>query len=873
MRSRKTLTISIKRTKTATMKFKLLSLLLVSLFFTMPKVQAQSRDSVAAPGSKFSTSGGRYFWMGKNYRAEWNTPVKAPPINLATEKGGLTPIKRGGGKQTKSLRLEGADGRDYILRSIQKFITDKTLPGDLQSEAAADLVSDGVSASYPYASLSVQVLAEAAGVPYSKVKLVYVPDDPRLGEHKADFANTLATLEERVPESVKKPFDTEEVVEKLEDDNDNTVDQKALLTARILDMFVMDLDRHEGQWNWGAIDKDKGKTYFPVPKDRDQAFYINQGVLPGLVKGRSLVPQLEGFKVQANNINRFNFAARNLDRFFLNQLTEQDWKQAAEKFVSQMTDAVIERALAMQPAEIRAMPSNGQIIQTLKERRNFLVAEVMQYYRFISEIVSVTGSDKKELFNVTRNDDASVLIEVYKIDKDGQQSSKMYERKFDPLVTKELRLYGMDGEDKFVLNGTNDRIKVRMIGGGGADAFENASNSRPEVLVYDKVDGANTIKGRFKNKMSNDSAVNSFDRLYYKYPYQSVFLTLGFNPDDGLFLGPTFKHIRHGFRKNPYKSLHQAKASFAFSTKAVNFQYHNEFMSVIGDKTDIVGDIEYKGPNNTSNFFGYGVNSVYDKSKTGRFRYYRARYDVGEVALQLRHRFSNKVMFSFGPTFQIYSMDSTDKLNQVRNIFLNNSSGIVKSTAFARQSYFGARVSLNIDTRNHPVLPSTGINWVTAVKHLSGITTMSYDKVTQINSDFTFYLNLISDRLTFANRFGGGITMGKAFEFYQAQYLGSDDNLRGFRRERFAGKSKIYNQAELRLRLANFRTYLFPAAFGIHAFVDAGRVYLDNDIDKGMRTGYGAGIWFSPLRRILITFTYAMSDEDKIPLVGLGWKF
>ena len=56
-----------------------------------------------------------------------------------------------------------------------KFITDKTLPGELQSEAAADLVSDGVSASYPYASLSMQTLADAAGVPYGKVKLVYIP--------------------------------------------------------------------------------------------------------------------------------------------------------------------------------------------------------------------------------------------------------------------------------------------------------------------------------------------------------------------------------------------------------------------------------------------------------------------------------------------------------------------------------------------------------------------------------------------------------------------------------------------------------------------------------------------------------------------------
>lgn len=853
------------------MKLKLLGLQIVSLLFVLPQLKAQ--DSVAIKGSTFSTSGGRYFWMGRNYRAEWNTPVKAPVINLSTEKGGLTPVKRGGGKQTKSLRLEGADGRDYILRSIQKFITDKTLPGDLQSEAAADLVSDGVSASYPYASLSMQVLAEAAGVPYSKVKLVYIPDDPRLGEHRADFANTLATFEERVPANVKKPYDTEEVTEKLADDNDNSVDQAALLKARILDMFVMDLDRHEGQWNWGATEKDKGKIYFPIPKDRDQAFYINQGVLPGLVKGRSLVPQLEGFKAKANHIGRFNFAARNLDRFFLNQLSEQDWKQAAEKFVSQMTDAVIEKALAMQPAEIRAMPSNANIIQTLKERRNNLVAEVMQYYHFLAEIVNVTGSDKKELFEITKNDDASVLVQVYKLDKDGQQSTKMFERKFDPLSTKELRLYGMNGEDKFILNGKNDRIKIRLIGGGDADYFENASDTRPEVLVYDRTDGNNTLKGKFKNKQENDTIVNSFERIYYKYNYQSFFGTVGFNPDDGVFLGPTFRLIRHGFRKSPFKSLHQLKASFAFSTKAFNFQYHNEFMSVLGNKTDLMTDFEYRGPNNTTNFFGYGVTSVYDKNKKGRFRYYRARYDVGGLALQLRHRFSEKVSLSFGPTFHFFSMDSTDKFNKIRNIFVNNSSGIVKSTAFAKQSYFGATVSLKIDTRNHPVLPSTGINWATTLNHFSGISSASYDKVTMVSSDFTFYLNLVNDRLIFANRLGAGITMGNAFEFYQAQYLGSDENLRGFRKQRFAGKSKVYNQAELRLRLANFRTYLFPAAFGIHAFLDAGRVYVDNDNDKKMFTGYGAGIWFSPLRRILVTFTYAMSDEDKIPLVGLGWKF
>src|SRR5205085_8843021 len=109
------------------------------------------------------------------------------------------------------------------------------------------LVSDGVSASYPYASLSVQVLSEAAHVPYGKVELVYIPDDPRLGEYRKDFSNMLATLEERLPATVKKAYDTDEVVDKLEKDNDNDIDHKAIIRARILDMFIMDFDRHEDQ--------------------------------------------------------------------------------------------------------------------------------------------------------------------------------------------------------------------------------------------------------------------------------------------------------------------------------------------------------------------------------------------------------------------------------------------------------------------------------------------------------------------------------------------------------------------------------------------------------------------------------------------------
>ncbi|HLF44857.1 MAG TPA: BamA/TamA family outer membrane protein, partial [Chitinophagaceae bacterium] len=105
------------------------------------------------------------------------------------------------------------------------------------------------------------------------------------------------------------------------------------------------------------------------------------------------------------------------------------------------------------------------------------------------------------------------------------------------------------------------------------------------------------------------------------------------------------------------------------------------------------------------------------------------------------------------------------------------------------------------------------------------------------------------------------------------QYLGSEDNLRGYRKYRFAGRSKLYNNTELRLALANFRTYLFPGVLGILAFYDTGRVWDDLNTSTKWLSGYGGGFWISPLKRLVFSISYTVSEEDKLPLIGLGWKF
>src|SRR5690349_18878791 len=74
-------------------------------------------------GKEYQSSRWHKWLWGEDYREEWTTPVRIPVLNLDSAFGGLTPIKEGGGRQTKSLRLKDASGRQFVLRSVNKTYT------------------------------------------------------------------------------------------------------------------------------------------------------------------------------------------------------------------------------------------------------------------------------------------------------------------------------------------------------------------------------------------------------------------------------------------------------------------------------------------------------------------------------------------------------------------------------------------------------------------------------------------------------------------------------------------------------------------------------------------------------------------------------
>lgn len=827
-------------------------------------------DSVTVVAAPYYKAGNFKKWLlGANYRQEWTEPVKVKVIDIGKVAGGLKVTKKGGGMQTKSLRLEDKNGHEYALRSVEKF-PDATLPEEFRQTIVKDAVVDGISASYPFAALSIPVLSRATGVPYITPKLVYIPDDPRLGYYRKEFANTLAILEEREPRRYGENKSTEKVLEKIREDNDDHIDQRRVLKARLLDMFIMDFDRHEDQWRWNTQDTGKGKVYYPLPRDRDQAFFVNMGKIPKMMRKPWRLPKFQGFRAKAININTFNYNARYFDRTFLNSLSQEEWEKQADTLIMEMTDSVIETALKQQPKEV--FPFSGpKIIATLKERRKYIKEEAVQYYKFLAKEVEITGTDKKETFEITNNEDGSVNVQVYKINSDNEREKILYERKFIPGETREIRLFGFNNEDSFHIVGSDKRkIKIRLLGGEDKDVYVNSTNSaRKQTVTYDYKGDSNVYKGVMKKEITEDPSVNIYNRRNFAYDILQPKKYFAYNIDDGLFVGAGVKYTNHGFRKEPFKSQQELRGMYAFLTHAFQFRYDLERTDAIGG-TDLLVRADVRAPDYTINYFGKGNNTANKINSGLGADFYRTRFFQAGASVLLRREVFPDIHLYYGPTFQFYNVDSVENTNRV--LMKSEEVGLDTNNLFKRKNYGGLTAALVIDNRNDLNYPTRGVFWTTKLNVIRGLNTYT-NNITQLSSDMSVYISSNAPpRMVVALRFGGAINYGK-YEFFQSQFLSGLENLRGYRKNRFAGDKMAYNNVDVRIRLKNYQGYLFTGSFGINLFHDIGRVWVKGENSGRWHTGYGGGLWVSPANFFVLSASMMGSKEGWLPLVSLGFQF
>ena len=823
-----------------------------------------AQDSVVSvvPGPQYGTGWLHRFFFGKHYRELWTTPIRAPVLDLDTFAGGLTATRRGGGQQTRSLRFKGEDGREYQFRSIDKDPT-PALPPALRQSIARDIVRDQTSAGHPAGALVVAPILEAVGVLHADPRIVVLPDaHPGLGEFAAEFGGMLGTLEERPSEGEGEGtgfagavdvISSEKLFKETEDSPNDRVDARALLKARLVDLFLGDWDRHADQWRWAVFSDEKPRYWQPVARDRDQAFVRFDGLL--LMLARSSAPQWVNFGPDYPGMLGLTWNGRDLDRRFLTGLERPVWDSIAAALVAQLTDGVIESAVARMPAPYLPLDS-ARLADALKQRRDGLPGAADRFYRHLAGEVEVHGTDVDEVAVAEREDDRFTVVTIAARAADGTLGEPHYRRRFDRRDTREVRLFLHGGNDRTVVRGPGDGgVRIRVLPGSGIDSLaDSAAGGAVHLYTTD----------------SSDVALPGGDLAVSRRPYTPARpaqrdwgtrwlsqLWMSGGPDVGLFAGAGVSHTRYGFRRDPYAARYVLRAGYATAAAT--------------GRAEFIAD--WRRPNSGVR---YGLHARASGIEVIRFHGFGNEipaeeedefYRVNEVHLTLAPSVAFPVAarteLRIGPVLGYADTD----FDEPRFIALTRPYG---SGSFGT---LGAVADLRYDARNRATAATHGVVFGVGGSFHPALLDVE-ESFGELRAEGAAYLTADSMPLqpTLALRAGGKRVWGR-FPYQHAAFIGDPSTVRLGRQNRYAGEASLYGGAELRLRLAPF-SVLVPGEFGVFGLADAGRVFLDGEDSDRWHAAGGGGIWLSFIERAnTVSLAVARSAERTRVYVGAGFAF
>jgi len=641
---------------------------------------------------------------------------------------------------------------------------------------------------------------------------------------------------------------------KLYKNNNYKVDAHAYGKARVFDMFVGDWGKHEDNWKWAGYNNGKKRIYYPIPRDRDHTFSRWNGIIPFIADREWAAQNVENFDYDFHDMRSLNWPARHVDRFLLPPLNRMDWKILAEKIQSEMTDEVIEKAIASLPVEIQSN-SGIEIAEKLKSRRSQLPEAVDKYYLMLSKYVDVVGSNKKEHIEVERLSTGNVHVQMFKESKESNDT--LFDRVFIPKVTEEIRIYGLDGRDVINITGESEKsILLRIIGGPGHDEINDKSKVRgikKHTQIYDTKGTKLTLSAESREFISDKPDINKYDRTAFKYNTYLPKPLIYYSTDDGLIASIGVRWTMQGFRKEDYKSKHEINIK-AGSEENAQFKLNNRWHHVIG-KWDVGFSADYGYFYPYYNFFGFGNNTNRDESLLNA-EYYKVRVMGFSSSLIAEYLFLRKSIFGIDV---IYENNLTDNLE---GTILDNSN--VNIPGNEHLSLAGAKIRLNIDLRDREIFATRGWQFNIENSEYMNLDGNNYFGLADYYIKF-FGTVKVPVPVTLALKIGGSNNHGDNVPFYKSAYLGHYNNLRGFRKNRFTGDASSYLNSELRFHLGEIDNSFLPFDFGIISFYDIGKVWYNGEDNNVWHSGYGGGFYVIPIfNDYLLSFLIESSSEEKI---------
>ncbi|MGY5354506.1 metallophosphoesterase [Wenyingzhuangia sp. IMCC45467] len=816
--------------------------------------------------SKFYTA----LW-GHHYRKEYSTLVRAKTVMLDTLYGGLTLVKKGGGHQSKSLRLINPEGKQYVMRALKKSAVrflqtvafkNDYVTNDLKDTYTENILFDFYTSAHPYTPFIIGDLSDAIKVYHTNPKLFYVPKQKTIAPHNDEFGDALYMIEERPEDghndlaSFGFPDDiisTDDLFAKLRDSKNNKLDERNYVTARLFDMILGDWDRHVDQWRWAEFKNGKQKLFRPIPRDRDQAFSNYDGfILKTLTTLIDPIKLMQTYDKDIRNLYKFNDEPYPIDVSLLQESDYSIWQEQAKYIKENLTDNVINKAFEHLPETVKNENINN-IKNVLKYRRDHVVDIAKQYQKILEKFAIIKGTDNSNYFEISANKETTT-VKVYDLKKD-KIGEHYFTRKFSNNNTKEIWIYGLDHDNLFhVLNTDAKSPKIRLIGGQNKDTY-HVEKSAKKVRVHDFSSKKNIFKGPLKKHLTDRYDNNIYEFRKVKDYTQTITPLIGYNPDDGLAIGASFNRTFYGYNRQPFSNKHVFNLKYYSATQGFDFSHRSEFATYLNHWNVFVKS-RLTSSNFSNNFFGFGNNTVNHDDDLG-LDYNRVKSEIKSIEPGVTW---NNLM---GASFNISIPLTIYELEEMEDRYLNT-----LPVEFDEQNFAGIKTSLHYNNYNSNALPILGFDFNLTTGwdyNLSKNSSLAY-----LKTDWGMLVPIsLNKKWALSSKIRSQFNFGDDFQLYQSAFIGGNNGLRGYRNERFSGKQSFVQNTNLRYTINNVKTPVLPLTYGVSLGYDYGRVWLPNEESDRWHTSYGTTLWFSaPLAKI--NFNLFNSTEGLRFTFGVG---
>lgn len=820
---------------------------------------------------------------GERYRDDYSRPITANTVNLDTLFGGLIPVRKGGGVQSNTLRLQAKDGREYVMRALRKSATryiqsmvfrDEFVGDDFKDTAAEELISDVFTGAHPYAPFVMAELSDAVSLLHTNPVVYYVPKQSALYPYNDEFGDELYMIEEHAGDghgdTESFGFSNElisslDLLNELREDEDIVIDERMYIRARIFDMLIGDWDRHDDQWRW-AKTKREGKTvYLPMPRDRDQVFSVmNDGWM--LQLATTLIPSaklLRGYDDDIKSVKWFNTEPYPLDVALIRESNKAVWDAETQTIIDNITDEVIENAFKTLPEETQGA-NIEKIKETLKARRSNLNAISDRYYYYLQKYAVITGTDKDDWFDIERLPNGETKVTGYRI-KSGEKADIFHEHTYTKKTTKEIWIYALDDKDVFHTYGDGNKlITVRLIGGQNNDTY-NTENGK-KVTSYDFKSKNNTYpttKGT--HRKVDDFDINNYHFKKFKNNSLQIVPLIGFNPDDGVKLGVANTYTSYGFERNPFSSQHKLAAAYFFATSGFEVNYSYELAHVFHN-WNFQLEATVTTPNFAINFFGLGNQTTNPEADDDGLD---VDFDFNRVKLRTLI-FNPKLIWrgEMGATFAVGASYEDIEVENTQGRFINTFLG---NTGDLSEDFLGLSARYEFQNLNNKAFPTSAF---TSSFELGYKTNLSNsDNFTYAITEIGISKKLFSENIVFGTKSRAHLNFSNDFLFYQGATAGANTGLRGFRNERFTGKNSFVQTSDLRFNITKLNTVIAPMYFGMYGGFDLGRVWLSNDNSDKWHNSYGGGLFFNVANLVSSNLSVFNSVDGIRVAFQLGFDF